>query len=74
MTEASHDRRIQRQRERRARRREGKALRAAVLAADGDLDAFIGLGSEKRMMAVTRRNRASDDWHDEQEEGQEDGE
>ena len=49
MTEASHDRRIQRQRERRARRQKDHTLTRVIAA--------LGAGE-------------IEDWHDEQEEGQ----
>lgn len=53
-------------RERRGNTHSGKVLTAA----DGDLDGFIGLGSQTDMMAVLRQNKRS--WQDDQQEGQED--
>ena len=51
MTEAKHDRRCERQRERRVRRQADCVLRAAVRAMGGDPDDFMdvdGYGDEKK--------------------------
>lgn len=64
MTDASHDRRIQRQRERRARRQADHMRTAAVRAAEGDLDDFTTEGSPERRNGVRRAKN----------EGQRDGE
>ena len=63
MTDASHDRRIQRQRERRARRQSDRLLRAAVSAMGGDPDDFVDEGPARRNGVRRAKN-----------EGQRDGE
>ena len=52
MTEAKHDRRCERQRERRARRQADCVLRAAVRAMGGDPDDFMDEGSPERRKGV----------------------
>ena len=64
MTEAKHDRRCERQRERRARQQADCVLRAAVRAIGGDPDDFVDEGSPERRNGVRRAKN----------EGQRDGE
>ena len=64
MTEAKMDRRIQRQREQRARKQADCVLRAAVRAMGGDPDDFVDEGSPERRKGVRRAKN----------EGQRDGE
>ena len=54
MTEAKHDRRCERQRERRARRQADCVLRAAVRAMGGDPDDFVDERSPERRNGVRR--------------------
>lgn len=64
MTEARHDRRIDRQRERRSLRRATRQgdciLRAAILAAGGDPDDFMTDDSAER--ATSRRGPENEGW------------